>query len=44
MPLVEWIAALEGFGELHGGPRTADPLNRAELNELLKLHPDHVAA
>ena len=44
MPLVEWLAALEGFGELRAGPRSAEPLNRAELNGLMKRYPDKATA
>lgn len=35
----EWLAAMEGFRELHGGAGT-EPMTRAQLEDLMNRYPD----
>jgi hypothetical protein len=41
MTLVEWRAALAGFGQLHGASaRTAETMNASQLAALMRRFPD----
>lgn len=36
----EWLAATEGFRELHGGGADTEPMTRARLEDLMRRYPD----